>query len=378
VLDCLARLRRTIVILPRYFVPRDGAVPEPLSATAGVASALDAFALAWESARTEWVVGFDDLGRLTAERSETEASLLAATRRDLTFQELSAGGIRVVELKALYVFGATLLEQSPHSPGVDDPVFLYGTLVGPLSVDGSPSRIEGQLTTTRGDLLAAFVSGGRWPFHRRDASTGRVEPIFSALVGADRDEALSNGVGAVIAYPAIIADPSTEALFPGNGEMVKEMLYDLLTAWWRDVAREAGGPYRRPSEIPTTDRRVEVSDYLQLAAEAFQMSPLWPSASVVELNRAVGAPPGRFSSQALRGSISPAARHASLYGEERPPDWVQTFISTRLAPGQAPRLTPAPASPSAADAAAPSTPAWTGRTPAEVLAMLDRQDRSDE
>ncbi len=339
---------------PRYFVPRDGAAPETL-AGARVARAIDAFELRSGPQGAEWVVGFDGAGRFTAERRGGNVELLPATRRELAFQEVAARGQRVISLPALHVFEATLLEQTPDCAGLDDPVFLHGRLVGPLSAasqTAQPSRIEGQIATTRGDLLSGLVSGARWPFHRRGADTSRVEPMFSALLPADRNEAVSMGRGGVIVYPVIASDPATEQLFPGNGELVKQLLYDLLTALWRDVERERGVGYRSAEEIPSVSHRgLNVSNYLELAAEALQMSPLWPSAAVLEMNRMVGAPDV----------------------PSRSPGWVETFSETHRVGAKS--VLPPPLAADADPVQSPARDPWAGKSAAQVLAMLDRRDR---
>ena len=155
----------------------------------------------------------------------------------------------------------------------------------------------------------------------------------------------------MIVYPVIASDPVTEQLFPGNGEMVKQLLYDLLTALWRDVERERGDGYRGPEEIPSVDRRLNVSNYLELAAEALQMSPLWPSAAVLEMNRMVGAPDG----------------------PSRPPGWVETFIEAHQVGAKS--LLPPPLVADADPIRAAARDPWAGKTAAQVLAMLDRRDR---
>jgi hypothetical protein len=355
--------------LPRYFIPRAGAVLEPLASAERVARPLDAFELRTGETRTEWVVGFDEAGRFVAERRKPGVPLLPITRRQIAFHEVAAGGRRTVNLQALHVFEATLVEHTADCAGINDPVYLYGRLVGPLSaLPGAPPpfRIEGQLTTTRGDLLSAFVSASRWPFHRPDETGHQVERVFRALLPAERDDETGRGEGGVVAYPVLSGDPTTDELFPGNDEMVKQILYELLTGLWRDVEAEEGDGYRSPGEIPLVKRNLPLTNYLELAAEALHMSPLWPSPAVLAVNRRVEVPPAPPRPAAPELPRRP--RFFRWLGQ-RPPEWVETFIRAHLGPGA---TTPPHTTPSASGAPA-AQERWGERTTEEVLAALERR-----
>src|SRR5262249_10208547 len=153
------------------------------------------------------------------------------------FHEVSGGARRAIALDSVYLFEMRLLEQTPDCPGVNDPVHLYGTLLGPLTSDASIAsppirRLEGQLTISRGDVLAGIVAGARWAFRCVDADGHRLARVFSMLVGADRLDVVTQGQGAVIVYPLLGLDGDLYATTPGNEEIVNRILYDLLFAWW--------------------------------------------------------------------------------------------------------------------------------------------------
>jgi len=245
------------VVVPRYFTPRPNR--DAKEAAGGVLHPVDAFALDSGSARTEWIVGVDHAGEFDVQRLEPFDALPPSVRSALAFHEVAGGARRAITLDSLFVFEMRLLEQTPDCPGVNDPVHLYGTLVGPLTSDGSIGaapirRQEGELTVSRGDLLAGLVAGARWTFHCAEPNGQRSARVFSMLMGADRYETVAAGRGAVLVYPMLGLDGDLYAETPGNEEIVSRVLYDLLHAWWTDVARETPPPFRSPDALPVPSR----------------------------------------------------------------------------------------------------------------------------
>ncbi len=245
------------MVVPRYFTPRPHRNAQ--EAPGGVLHPVDAFALDSGSARTEWIVGVDHAGEFGVQRLEPFDALPPSVRSALAFHEVAGGARRAITLDALFVFEMRLLEQTPDCPGVNDPVHLYGTLVGPLtsaalSASLPIQRQEGQLTVSRGDLLAGLVAGARWAFQCAEPNGQRSARVFSMLMGADRYETVAAGRGAVLVYPMLGLDGDLYAESPGNEEIVSRVLYDLLHAWWTDVARETPPPFRSPDALPVPSR----------------------------------------------------------------------------------------------------------------------------
>lgn len=380
-----------------------------------IAHVIDSFMLTCGPSAAEWVVGLDLAGNLAVRPLEPADTLPVSLRKQLAFHEVSGGLRREIELDTLYLFEMRLLEQAPDCPGVNDPVYLYGTLVGPISI-GSPAevahvrRIEGQLTVTRGDLLAGLVSGAAWAFRYPDASHGRMASTLSLLTGADRRDVVEVGRGAVLVYPLLGVDADIYEMAPGNEDIVCRVLYDVLFAWWTDAARDAPPALRKAEKLPVPSRsqheqrlvregfeikrdsavrpregwtgalpgflgeerralppEADTDGFLDLAAEALRNAREWPSPSVLALHRRVHA--ARWQA-IVPDIVSPVQLPPlPLPATEPLPDWMQSFIADH---GQAPppRLTPGPDNPTAPRSRSPLEAAAAAKT-VEVMRFLE-------
>src|SRR5262245_61377036 len=205
--------------LPRYFVPRPGAVPEvrPLGR---VAFPLDVFAIEPAAAQPEeWLVGLDDAGQLTAQSTGPQADLLPLAQEAVAFNEVASGEVRALAQESLHALELSAFEATPEAQGADDPIYLHGALVGPFAPGcREAQRIEGKLVVSRGDLLQGLVTGAAHSFVHRDRVTERTARTVHLLLPGDRAEVLATGRGAVIAYPVCGRD--TEDVGPGNEALV--------------------------------------------------------------------------------------------------------------------------------------------------------------
>jgi hypothetical protein len=283
---------------PRYFVPT-GKHTE-MSVPSVVAHVFDAFLMKGRGLEREWMAGLDEKGGVTAQLAEPRAELRPAIQAQLAFNEASGRRIRPIEAESLYLFEAHSLAHAPDLPGVNDPVFLQGNLVGPLLAGGAGmAKIAGKLTVPRAEVLHGFVRGAEFAFVHADAVTGRSVRTFHALLPADRHEALRQGHGAVLAYPVMAADSSLYG--PGNEAVVDEILYNVLAAVWRDVAREAPPPARKAEDLPVPSRPAHES---RLISQGFTITG----------NRAVRRRGGRLRSffRAERRRLPPQG-HTDLF-----------------------------------------------------------------
>jgi len=410
------------VSLPRYFTPRAGGLPH--DAATGMVSVLDVFTLEYGGACADWIVGLDADGSVAARRLEPVDALPSSLHGQIAFHEVSGGGRRAIHLDTLFVFEMRLLEQAPDCPGVNDPVFLYGSLIGPLSCDPAaresprPRHIEGQLTVKRGDLLAGLASGAAWAFRTADANGGRMARTLSLLAGADNIEAIRAGHGAVLIYPLLGVDAELFAMAPGNEDVVSRILYDVLFAWWTDAARDAQPALRDAASLPVPSRaqheqrlvrdgfeirqdravrprrgwvgalpgflgeqrltlpaEADAAGFIELATEALLSAPEWPSPAVTALNGRVhdqttwsnlAASPMPARSSSPSSSSSPSA--------SRPlPGWMQGFIADHNQQPP-PHLTPGPDDPSAPRAHAPLAADIAARTDAIMRRLEEKFD----
>jgi hypothetical protein len=372
----------------RYFNPRPGSAAQ--SGGHPVTHALDAFVLEGAHGQaTEWVVGFDDLGQLAAQPS-ADVAAGSGLRAQLAYHEVAGGARRVLALPELHLFALQLVEQAPQSPGVDDPVHLYGTLLGPLTPAGgiAPGAVEGQLTVTRGDLLEAAARGARHAFRHGGGAGGPAGArSFHLLLPGDRSEEIERGAGVVLAYP--IFAPDLHAAVPGNEFFFNQILYDVITALWTDVQTEAPPPRRRPEDVPVPDRTAAVQrllregfvvegdevvrrrkgllgsvlgaliedrrplpaeghcdGYVQLAEEALAVVPSWPSARARSLRACVRSRVGQEPAIAtawpsLASSSWPPPPPPPPPPSRRPagpPAWMEDFIEARVPAGAPPPI----------------------------------------
>jgi len=226
--------------LPRFFVPRASAAPGTDTGNP-VALAIDTFAIDRAGAASEeWVVGPDDLGLLSVQPVEPADRLLPYVRSALAVREVSRGPARVLAAQSLHLFEVLGTNRTPDLPGLDDPVQLYGSLLGPLApARGSEPlvRTEGQLTVSRGDILQALIAGADDAFVHVDSTTERSTRTMHMLLPGGRLEQLAKGCDLVLAYPALGAH--ADAVGPGNEILVAQILYELLTAMGTEAPLDA-------------------------------------------------------------------------------------------------------------------------------------------
>jgi hypothetical protein len=201
---------------------------------------VDAFRLVTPGqAEQEWLVVADALGRLAALPDTDRSQLPENVQRELAYHEIGgARKSRRIEASELFLFNLQLVEQPVPSPGVDDPVYLYGTLSGPFPAGAESPVVEGQLTATRTDLLDGLVQGLGYAFRYpgNGGASGEHAHCYHLPLPGDREEELRAGRGVVLAYPLLpteffLTDPSNEII-------VRQLWYDLLKALQDDLRCE--------------------------------------------------------------------------------------------------------------------------------------------
>ncbi|WP_223637609.1 hypothetical protein [Corallococcus sp. EGB] len=397
------------VSLPRYFVPHATSPVEPAPCDASeVVHALDAFRL--EPAylgESEWFVCTDVVGQLQLIPGSERARLPASVQAQLAHHEVASGRPpRRLAATELFFFAPEVVEHPSDVDGFNDPVYLYGTLTGPWP-GNAVMRVNGQLTVTRGDVLAGFAHGAQDAFHYvKDAESRDAPRAYHALLPGDRADQLAQGRGLVLAYPAVPAE--LQAHHSANGAQVASVLHAVL-GQLQDDARAHQGPRELATlELPVPSRAMAIADlelrgyevkgdlatprptkgglvgklagwlqdgtvrvpreaptpeFLELARRVLPLLPGWPTQTERALRTHV-----------LAGTLSPGPRvgvpRAPTPPASLPPrlptppvrssDWMQDFIDSHGKPGGAkPRLThlqakPAPRPPPAAPSSAAS------------------------
>jgi hypothetical protein len=205
----------------------------------------------------EWLVGLDDSGMLTVQRTDVLDQLLPSVRDALMLHEVARGQPRVLAVESLHILEVYGLDQAPDVPGLDDPVRLYGALLGPLAAGASMpaqlQRLEGQLAVTRGDVLQGFVAGAHDAFLHADPATDRSVRTLHMLLPGDRPHTLAQGRGAVLAYA--VAGSEAAGVGPGNESLIAEIVHDIVAAIWREIPHFGDADWRDPISSPCRTAR---------------------------------------------------------------------------------------------------------------------------
>jgi hypothetical protein len=372
---------------PRYFVPHAASPAEAVQPDpAAVVHAMDAFRLqAGYVGEQEWIVCTDIAGNVHVLPASEREHLPASTKAQLTHHELASGRTpRRISASELFLFLVELVEHPTDAEGANDPVYLYGTLMGPWP-SASPMRVPGQLTVTRGDLLAGLVQGAPDAFqYVQDPESKTAPRSYHALLPGDRAERIAEGRGLVLAYPAV--PPELQAHNVANDPLVATILREALDQL-QEYAREHGGPKAiAEMEVPVPSRLMAIAElesrgyevkgdmatlrrnhpglvnrlaewlraekvkvpreattpeFLELARRALEVLPGWPSDTERALRALVrpgnGAPP-------KPGFIPPVAAAQPLPTQRvipprpppspaRPNDWMQDFLDAHTPPG---------------------------------------------
>lgn len=263
-LDCPNGLRQPVaaaVSSPRYFVPHAASPVEAVPCDAAeVVHAVDAFRL--EPAylgESEWFVCTDVVGQLQVIPGSERAHLPASVQAQLAHHEVASGRPpRRLAATELYFFSIELVEHPADAEGFNDPVYLYGTLTGPWPGPNA-QRMNGQLTVTRGDVLAGFAHGASDAFHYvKDAESRDAPRAYHALLPGDRADQLAQGKGLVLAWPAVAAE--LQAHNVANGTQVASVLHAVLAQLQADARANQGPPALASLELPVPSRALAIAD----------------------------------------------------------------------------------------------------------------------
>jgi hypothetical protein len=235
--------------LPTHFVSRS-APPEPILTSAETAiHAIDNFFTTHGTDLVEWLVVVGPDGRLHALNIEQHSKLPSHIQSQLAFNDVArAGSARVLNLSEFYLFDLKVAEQPSDEPGLNDPVYLYGTLCGPYGceVTEKPAAFEGQVALTRADVLDGAIWGLNHAFRYANARA------FHLMVPADREERIAQGCGVALAYPLMPAELLTSN--PANEVVINQLVFDMLTAMKHDVTKTNDKHPLRNQMLPVPSR----------------------------------------------------------------------------------------------------------------------------
>ncbi|WP_244224368.1 hypothetical protein [Corallococcus sicarius] len=246
---------------PRYFVPHAASPAEPVPCDAAeVVHVVDAFRL--EPAylgESEWFVCTDVVGQLQLIPGSDRARLPASVQAQLAHHEVAAGRPpRRLAATELFFFSAEMVEHPADAEGFNDPVYLYGTLTGPWP-GNAVMRVPGQLTVSRGDVLAGFTHGAQDAFrYVKDAESRDAPSAYHALLPGDRAEHLAQGRGLVLTYPAVPAE--LQANNVSNGAQVANVLHAVLVQLQEDARAHNGPQAIAELDLPVASRAMAIAE----------------------------------------------------------------------------------------------------------------------
>jgi len=244
--------------LPRYFVSRSDSEwsEQGLISQLEPVHAIDSFFLGGRHVvEREWLVTIDAAGCLKAISDEELSDLPQEVQQDLAFNEvIGSAANRSMDGVEFYIFHLEALEQPPETPGLNDPVYLYGTMYGPFPAASEESYrgIQGQLTVNRIDLLAGVVNSSPYSFHYQTGSSGSTQRCFNVLLPGDREEEIMRGKGLVMTYPLMPGDIGLGD--PWNEFLVSNLIYDMLSALKDDIEKEKVNHPLKDMTLPVVSR----------------------------------------------------------------------------------------------------------------------------
>lgn len=385
--------------LPRYFVSRqnDESFADCLS-TLDPCHAIDSFFIGGRHlVEREWVVTIDSAGYLKATDGEKLGALPTEVQQDLAFNEvIGTAASRTLDSSHVYLFYLEALEQPPETPGLNDPVYLYGILYGPYpsSSNESARGIEGQLTVNRIDMLAGLVDSAKFAFNYQSVISGtQTQRCFNLLLPGDREEEIAQGKGLVMAYPLMPAEVVMGE--PWNEIVVSGLIFDLLSALKEDLEKEKINHPLRNTTIPVPNRawveqqlesngwsvkgntatrlpganagipkmmsyalgtlikdkmtippQGSIDDYIALAESTIKHLPGFPPTRLKALRNRVRAVSAEARAQGSRSKSAPSSPARLPTGQAFPPqmgnapaprkaDWMQDFINKHRSSGAA-------------------------------------------
>jgi hypothetical protein len=250
---------------PRYFAGRPDAGRDEYPAEIDPTQVIDNFFLGGRSVtEQEWAVTIDPYGRLQGWVLSAEHALAQELQTQLAYADVACDSrVRCLDAHNFYLFHMQLLEQPADAPGLNDPVYLYGTMYGPYPEAGMQpaAGVDGQLTVTRADLLDGIVTGSMFAFRSApDGGAGPATRTFNVLLPGDRDEEINMGRGMVMMYPLHPAEMVNTGA--ANEIIVSQLLYDVLSSLKEDITRQKVNNPLRNMVLPVPNRFVMEQDLI--------------------------------------------------------------------------------------------------------------------
>lgn len=278
--------------LPRFFVGK--ADDEPSPGPSSPVRIVDHFVTAGRHhVETEYIVAVDMAGNMVTVGENELQDGSSDLQAQLAFSNVTQPMTRALAINQFYLFSVELIERPADAPGINDPIYLYGNIVGPVPENTSATPIPGQLTVTRADLLAGILASAPYAFHYDASGTGQTwSRCFSLLLPGGREDEILRGDSIVLAYPM---PPSDVFSIDGSNEMaVAQLLYDILTDLKAESALHEARHQRLSGTIIPVPSRAALE--AQLEAKGYVIKGDFAIRKGLSSNKFAGALEGIFGS----------------------------------------------------------------------------------
>jgi len=289
-------------------------------------------------------VGVDASGRLSVAGPRDPERFFEGAHQQLVLHQVSAPqGARHLAVDGLWFFDLQVVEQVSDATTLNDPVFLYGTLYGPVrGASTQPlNATHGQLAVTRADVLEAFVRAQPFGASAR-AGGGPTDRSWGLLLPGESETLLNQGEGFILALPVPPAELSDTG---GNGAMVRSIIHQVLSEVQTDLAgRKRSVLSKLFVSAPSVgvELHASVDELLSASRRALALIDSWPVPRVDALFSRVGPPRAVApvsSAVATPRALAPTPRRSDVARDD---DWMKDFVNAHVAEGRAPaRVTPA-------------------------------------
>lgn len=326
---------------PSHFTPAQKPV-EPGSDDTRLVQVLDALSVGDQLLHdVSLAVGVDASGRLSVAGPRDPERFFEGAHQQLVLHQVSAPkGARHLAIDGLWFFDLQVVEQVSDATTLNDPVFLYGTLYGPVrGATSQPlSATHGQLAVTRADVLEAFVRAQPFGAAAR-AGGGPSDRSWGLLLPGESETLLTRGEGFILALPV---PPPELADTGGNGAQVRSIIHQVLTELQTDLAGRKRSVLSKlfvSAPSVAVELHASVDELISASRRALALLDGWPAPRVDALFSRVGPPRATATVAAAPRALAPTPRRADVARDD---DWMKDFVNAHVAEGRAPsKLTPA-------------------------------------
>lgn len=329
---------------PSHFTPAPKPV-EPGADDTRLVQVLDALSVGDQLIHdVALAVGVDASGRLSVAGPRAPERFFEGAHQQLVLHQVSAPkGARHLSVDGLWFFDLQVVEHVSDATTLNDPIFLYGTLYGPVrgATPQPLSATHGQLAVTRADVLEAFVRAHPFGASAR-AGGGPSDRSWGLLLPGESETLLSRGEGFILALPV---PPPELADTGGNGAQVRSIIHQVLGELQTDLAGRKRSVLSKlfvSAPSVAVELHASVDELISASRRALGLIDGWPAPRVDALFSRIGPPRAVGASASVAPpprALAPTPRRVDVARDD---DWMKDFVNAHVAEGRAPaKVTPA-------------------------------------